>query len=226
MKAVILAGGFGKRLRPLTNDKPKSLIEVKGRPILETQLRWLKNYGINEVILCLGFLKEKIIEYLGNGSKFGVKVGYVIEDEPLGTGGAILNAEPFLKKEEYFFALNGDIITNLNPMELLNNLPGYVGVIALVPLRSPYGVVDLDNEGHVYRFREKPILSEYWINAGVYCLTPAIFNYLEKGGGIEFTAFPKLAAEGKLKAVKYFNCFWKSIDVYKDIEEAEKEWPE
>jgi mannose-1-phosphate guanylyltransferase len=223
MKAVILAGGFGKRLRPLTDTTPKPLIEIGGTPILAMQLDWLKQNSIFEAILCIGFLKEKIIDFVGNGKRFGVKVGYVVEEEPLGTGGAVLNAEPLLRNEDKFIVLNGDVITNLDPTRLGKDLAKHVGILALVPLKSQYGIVDTDSAGLVSRFREKPILSEYWINAGVYYLTPKIFDYLKDKSNIETTAFPKLAAEGRLKAFKYDGCFWKSIDVHKDIEEAEIE---
>jgi len=223
MKAVILAGGLGRRLRPLTNSRPKPLIEINGKPIIAIQLDWLKQNGIFEVILCIGFLKEKIIDFLGNGRRFGVKVGYVVEEEPLGTGGALLNTESLLRREENFLVLNGDVITDLNPSKIGKDLDSHVGALALVPLKSPYGIVDVDNNGRISRFREKPALPEYWVNAGVYYLNPRIFKYLEDKSNIETTAFPQLAREGNLKAVKYDQCFWKSIDVYKDIEEAEKD---
>jgi mannose-1-phosphate guanylyltransferase len=223
MKAIILAGGLGKRLRPLTDSKPKPLVEIVGKPILAMQLDWLKQNGVFEAILCIGFLKEKIIDYLGNGRRFGVKVGYVVEEEPLGTGGALLNAEPLVRNETSFLVLNGDVVTNLDPCKLGKDLNNHAGAIALVPLRSPYGIVDTDSDGLVSSFREKPIISEYWINAGVYNLTPRIFGYLQEKSSLETTAFPRLADERSLKAVKYDRCFWKSIDVQKDIEEAEKD---
>ncbi|MEM1775262.1 MAG: nucleotidyltransferase family protein, partial [Desulfurococcaceae archaeon] len=115
MLAAILAGGLGKRLRPYTDDLPKPMIQVADRPILEWQILWLKKYGIREIVLLVGYRKEKIIEYFGSGSKLGVKITYVVEDDPLGTGGAIKNAEHVLSKDEVFLVLNGDIITNLNP---------------------------------------------------------------------------------------------------------------
>lgn len=222
---MILCGGYGKRLRPLTLEKPKSLIPVADKPILVHQIEWLKNYGIDSIILCVGYLKEKIIEEIGNGEKYGVKVAYVVEPEPLGTGGALKNAEHILKNEEYFLVLNGDILTNLDPrrlVEVLRQVPEAVGAIATVPLRSPYGILEISPEGRVRRFREKPELPEYWINAGVYCFRPQIFTYLPRRGDIELTTFPKLAEEGKLLAVRYSGVFWKSIDTVKDIEEAEK----
>jgi NDP-sugar pyrophosphorylase family protein len=223
MKAVILAGGYGKRLRPLTTEKPKPLIEIAKKPILAIQFEWLKNHGINEVILCVGFLKEKIIEYVGNGRRFGMRVGYAVEEEPLGTGGALLNSELLLKGEERFVVLNGDVITDLDISRLVDRLDKPIGTIALVPLRSTYGVVLINDKGEITEFKEKPILKDFWINAGVYCLNHTIFRYLPEKGDIEATTFPKLAEEKKLGAVKYATCFWRAIDVQKDIEEAEKD---
>ncbi|MGB9659096.1 MAG: nucleotidyltransferase family protein [Nitrososphaerales archaeon] len=222
MKAVILAGGYGKRLRPLTTEKPKPLIEINKKPILAIQFEWLKNYGINEVILCVGFLKEKIIEYVGNGKRFGLKVGYAVEEDPLGTGGALLNSELLLKGEDRFVVLNGDVITDLDLSKLIYNC-NKIGAIALVPLRSPYGVIMMNDKDEITEFKEKPILKDFWINAGVYCLNHTIFKYLPEKGDIEATTFPKLAEEKKLRAVKYTTCFWRAIDVQKDIEEAEKD---
>ncbi len=223
VKAVILAGGFGKRLKPITDTTPKPLIEICGKPILVRQIEWLRSHGVKDVILCIGFLKEKVIQYVGNGKKLGVHIGYVVEDEPLGTGGAILNAEHLLSNDEHFLVLNGDVLTDLNPQPLVEGLKGYVGALALVPLRSPYGVVYTDGKGVITNFAEKPILQNYWINAGIYCLSPKIFPYLKEKTNIESTAFPELASKGLLKAVHYKDCFWRSIDVHKDIEEVEQE---
>lgn len=223
MKAVILVGGLGKRLRPLTEERPKPLLEVAGKPIVVWQIEWLKSYGVSDVLLCLCHLKERIINYLGSGSKFGVRVGYVVEDEPLGTGGAIKNAEALLRNDEVFLVLNGDVLTDLNPLRLVNEISECVGSVALVPLRSPYGVVYTNAADKVERFEEKPTLESYFINAGVYCLKPEVFKYLPEKGDIERTTFPKLASEGKLRAVKYQDVFWRAIDTHKDLGEAEKE---
>jgi NDP-sugar pyrophosphorylase family protein len=221
MKAVILAGGFGKRLKPLTDDRPKPMIEVLNTPIIEWQVKWLKKFGINEFIVCVGYMKEHIISHLGSGNKFGVRIGYAVEDEPLGTGGALKNAQSLLTgSNDGFFMVNGDVLTNLDP-NILQNENG--SSIAVVPLRSPFGVVDLDANSSVLGFIEKPVIYDRWINAGVYYLTPDIFDYLPQNGNIEVTALPAMAKEGRLKAVKYERVFWRSIDSHKDIEEAAKE---
>jgi glucose-1-phosphate thymidylyltransferase len=223
--ALILAGGYGKRLRPLTDDKPKPLVEVAGKPIIMWQIEWLKKHGITDFVVLAGYRKEKIIESLGSGSKLGVSVSYVIEDEPLGTGGAIKNARLIYSSQEFFIVVNGDIITNIDVEPLFDSLKGdpqAVAAMALVQLRSPYGIVETDNFNHVISFKEKPIIGNYWINAGVYVMRSSIVEYLPDRGDIERTAFPKLAAEGKLIAVKYelTKNYWKSIDTYKDLEEA------
>jgi len=224
LKAVILAGGLGKRLRPITEEMPKPLIPVLGRPIIEWQIEWFKEYGVREFVVCAGYLKEKIVETLGNGSRLGVKIGYVVEEEPLGTGGAIKNAEVFLRSESGFFVVNGDVITDLDPTELIleEGDPSVIASIALVPLPSPYGIIDVDGEGNILAFREKPVLEDYWINAGVYFFRPAIFEYLPEIGDIEKTAFPELAKSRKLRGIKYRGVLWKSIDTHKDLEETEK----
>jgi len=223
MKAVILAGGYGKRLKPLTNDRPKPMIEVSGVPILEWQIDWLHKHDINEIIICVGYLHDIVVNYIGSGKKFGVKVGYSVEEEPLGTGGALKNAESLLSGTS-FLALNGDILTDLDPWKLVADLtPNIMGSIASVPLSSPYGIIEIE-KGFARGFREKPILQDYWINAGVYCLSTDILDILPENGNIEATTMPKLAKEGRLKVTKYDEVNWRSIDTHKDIEEAEKQF--
>ncbi|ALU11983.1 nucleotidyltransferase [Ignicoccus islandicus DSM 13165] len=223
MKALILAGGFGKRLMPLTSERPKPMIEIAGKPILVWQIELLKRNNIKNVVVTIAHLKEVVIRELGSGHKYGVSLAYVVEDEPLGTGGAIANAKSVLEGEEKFVVMNGDIITNLNVSKLCEELKGdLVGTMALVPLPSPYGIVVFDENYKIKEFREKPRLEDYYINAGVYCFTNEIFDYLPNTGDIEKTSFPRLAREGKLKAVVFKDVYWKSIDTYKDVEEADK----
>lgn len=227
MKAAIIAGGLGKRLRPLTEDRPKPLVEVAGKPIIEWQVEWLKRCGVSSFIVLAGYYREKLIEFLGSGSRFGVHVAYVIEDEPLGTGGAIKNAESIIGGET-FIAVNGDILTNIPVGELvryLDNFTDAVAAIALVPLRSPYGIVELDGAGRVSTFREKPVLEEYLINAGVYVMRPEVFRYLPPKGDIERDTFPRLATEGRLVGRVFRGYYWRSIDTVKDVEEASQEIP-
>jgi mannose-1-phosphate guanylyltransferase len=223
MKAVILAGGLGKRLRPLTDERPKPMIEVLNQPIIEWQVKWFKKFGIDEFVICVGYLKEHIIDYIGSGSKFGVKVGYAVEEEPLGTGGALKNAQSLLggTENEGFFMVNGDILTDLNPNTLQDGITS--SAIAVVPLRSPYGVIELDESSIITGFVEKPLIQDRWINAGVYYFGSEIFNYLPDSGNLEVTALPVMIKDRKVKAIRYEKSFWRSIDSHKDIEEASRE---
>jgi NDP-sugar pyrophosphorylase family protein len=223
MKAVILAGGYGKRLRPLTDEKPKSLLEVGDRPIIEWQIHWLKSFGIASFILLAGHLKDKLITHLGAGKRWGVNFAFLIEDEPLGTGGALKNAEHLLSNDKEFLVLNGDVITNLDLWKIKNN--GNIASIALVPLKSPFGIIKT-NEDKIVNFEEKPLLKEYWINAGVYMMSSKIFKYLPEKGDIEKLTFPKLARQNLLAATKFDDCYWRSIDSIKDIEEVGRDLSE
>ncbi len=222
MKAVILAGGKGKRLKPLTDELPKPLIPILGRPIITWQIEWLKRYGIKDFVISIGHLKERFLESIGNGEKSGIKISYAMEDEPLGTGGCLKNAMPLLFKEEFFYVLNGDIITDMNPLRLLQEIKGAIGAIALVPLHSPYGIVKHGEDGVIISFEEKPLIKDYWINAGIYLFKHDIFDYLPDVGDLERMVFPELARLKKLKAVRYYDVLWRPIDTYKDLEEAER----
>jgi mannose-1-phosphate guanylyltransferase len=223
MKAVILAGGLGKRLRPLTDERPKPMIEVLNQPIIEWQIKWFKKFRIDEIVICVGYLKEHIIDYIGSGSKFGVKVGYAVEEEPLGTGGALRNAQSLLGGAENggFFMVNGDILTDLDPNILRYGITS--SAIAVVPLRSPYGVIELDACSKIIGFVEKPQIKDKWINAGVYYFGSEVFCYLPESGNIEVTALPMMIKDRKIKAIRYERSFWRSIDSHKDIEEAGRE---
>ncbi|HEX2472706.1 MAG TPA: nucleotidyltransferase family protein [Nitrososphaera sp.] len=223
MKTAILAGGFGKRLKPLTDTRPKPMIEVFNVPIIEWQVRWLRKFGIKDFVICAGYMKEQIIDHIGNGARLDSRIEYSFEEKALGTGGALLNARELLSSQDSFFVLNGDILTELDPNRL--NIANS-NALAVVPLRSPFGVVELDENSKVRGFVEKPEIPDTWINAGVYRFTQEVFRYLPQEGNIEATALPALAKEAKLQGVKYKDVFWRSIDSHKDVEEASKEMKE
>ena len=216
MKALILSGGVGKRLKPMTDYVPKSLVPLNNVPIIEWQIRYFKKFGINEFIVCVGYKSDQVINYL-KSKKISVKIDYSIERTPLGTGGAIRNAHDFIGNES-FFVINGDVITNLDPRQLKET----PNSIAVIPLRTSFGVVNLSKD-RVKRFEEKPEISDYWMNAGIYYLSNKILKHLPKKGNIENTTFPILATKGALFAVKYKKVFWYSIDSHKDIEQCTNE---
>ena len=223
MITVILAGGLGKRLRPLTSDRPKPMIQINNTPIIELQVKWLKKFGITDIIILVGHLKEKIKHHLADGKKFGVNISYIEENEPLGTGGALKNAKDHIIKNgnsnSGFFVINGDILTNLDPFTISEE--GSM-TLALVPLKSTFGIVETNGD-LVSKFVEKPFIEDKWVNAGVYYFSNEIFNYLPNNGNLETVTLPMLVEKQKLKAKKFSNNYWRSIDSHKDVDEASQE---
>lgn len=222
--AIILAGGRGERLRPLTQDRPKCMIEVLGSPILSYQLRWLAEYGVHKVAVACGYLHEMIQQHFGNGMKLGVEIEYVVEEKPLGRGGALKQAmQRIIGDEDKLLCLNGDNICNLvlPDFERFHEQHKPLATILTTPLRSPYGIVDTSAEGDVIAFTEKPVLP-YGVNAGIYIMSREIIPQLPDVGDHEETTFPKLAKEGKLKAFRS-ECFWRTVDTVKDVNELRNE---
>jgi mannose-1-phosphate guanylyltransferase len=213
MKAIILAGGRGKRLRPITDYVPKPLIPIKNIPIIEWQLRYLKKFGIDEVIICTGYKQEMIENHL-NMKNIGIKIKYSIEKTPLGTGGAIKKAGKMIN-DESFFVINGDTITNID----LKKLATKKNAIAAIELRTKYGI--LETEGNkIMAFKEKKEISDTWMNAGIYHLEKEILKSLPNKGDIEKTVFPDYAKKGILNTIKFKNAKWYSVDSFKDMEEC------
>lgn len=223
MITVILAGGLGKRLRPLTSDRPKPMIQINKTPIIELQVKWLKKFGITDIIVLVGHLREKIKHHLADGKKFGVNISYIEENVPLGTGGALKNAKDHIiqngNSDSGFFVINGDILTNLDPFTISEK--GSM-TLALVPLKSTFGIVETNGD-LVSKFVEKPSIEDTWVNAGVYYFSNEIFDYLPDKGNLETVTLPMLVEKQKLKAKKFSNNYWRSIDSHKDVDEASKE---
>ena len=223
MITVILAGGLGKRLRPLTSDRPKPMIQINKTPIIELQVKWLKKFGITDIIVLVGHLREKIKHHLADGKKFGVNISYIEENVPLGTGGALKNAKDHIiqngNSDSGFFVINGDILTNLDPFTISEK--GSM-TLALVPMKSTFGIVETNGD-LVSKFIEKPSIEDMWINAGVYYFSNEIFDYLPDKGNLETVTLPMLVEKQKLKAKKFSNNYWRSIDSHKDVDEASKE---
>ena len=141
MKAVILAGGSGKRLKPLTDELPKALLPIAGKPLLQWQIEWFHHHGVSSILLSVGYLADKILSYFGDGSRFGVDIDYIVEDEPLGTGGGLKAALYQLSVDEPIYVSNGDVMTDLD-LQLIERNRSDQNVVAgmgLVALPSPYG---------------------------------------------------------------------------------------
>ncbi len=203
MKAVILAGGKATRLLPITDNLPKAMVPVLDTPLLEHLIQHLRRHQITEIILALGNLAGPITAYFSDGSRFGVKLNYAIENTPLGTAGGIKNAERFLN--ETFIALNGDVFTDLDITAMLafHREKRATATIALTRVEDPtsFGVIETDIEGRVLSFREKPSRGEItgnMINAGTYILEPEVLTLIPAGTqvSIEREVFPSLLSHG------------------------------
>jgi len=204
LQAVVLVGGEGTRLRPLTFETPKPMIPVMNVPFLERTLLRLKEAGIDDVILPAGYLPEAITSFFGDGSPLGLKIRYVIEETPLGTAGALKNIEHFITGP--FFVLNGDVLTSLDlrAMRAYHEKRGGVATLHLIKVEDPsaFGCVVHDATGRISAFVEKPEREDALtdeINAGTYLLETAVFAAIPAGRAvsIERETFPQLIAAGK-----------------------------
>ena len=213
MKAIILAGGRGKRLRPITDYVPKPLIPIKNIPIIEWQIKYLKKFGISEVIICSGY-KTKMIENYLNNKKLGIKITFSIENKPLGTGGAIKKAGKKIK-DRSFLVINGDIITNIDLKKLLKK----ENSIASIELKTKFGILQIDKD-KIMKFDEKKEIENLWMNAGIYHLNKETLKELPIVGDIEKTLFPDYAKKEKLSTIKFTNSKWYSVDSFKDMDEC------
>lgn len=227
-KAVILVGGKGTRLRPLTLNMPKCMMNVRGKTIAEHLFDLLKKYGTRDVILCVGYMKEKVKEHYGDGSKFGVNITYVEEDEPLGTAGPLKLAKKHLK--DSFIVTNGDELKNINipRMFRLHKRKNALATIALTTVMDPtnYGVAKLSGS-RILEFVEKPKADEApsnLINAGFYLLEPEVIDMIPDGFSmLEKDVFPKLAKQGRLRGFP-FEGQWFDIGNMERYELAKKKW--
>ena len=217
MKALILAGGRGKRLRPLTDKIPKSLIPINKKPLIQYTIKYLKKFGINEIIICSGYKSKQIQNFLKKKKNFGCKIEYSVEKNPLGTAGAIKNATKNLS-DESFLVINGDIITNIDLKKILKK----PNTIAANELKTKFGTMEIKNN-KILKFNEKTDVQNVWMNPGLYHLSTGILKILPRTGSLEAEIFPKLAKNKSLHTVKFKNVLWHSIDSFKDIELSSQE---
>ena len=204
MKAVILVGGEGTRLRPLTYSTVKAMVPVLNRPFIEYVIRRLSHHNVNEIILALGYKPDSITDYFGDASQLGAKLICSVEPAPLGTAGPVKHAEQYI--DDTFFVINGDIFTDIDLTDMLDfhKKKGARVTIALTPVDDPtqFGVVETDSQQRVTRFVEKPSLEQVtsnMINAGIYILDADILERIPQGKRFMFEhdVFPKLLADGE-----------------------------
>jgi mannose-1-phosphate guanylyltransferase len=217
MRAVLLVGGFGTRLRPLTNTTPKQMLPVVDRPMIEWVIGHLVDNGIDDVVLALGYRPDAFLEHYPDGKIAGASVHYAAEPEPLGTAGAIGFAAREAGIDETFVVMNADVLTDLDVQALVafHGTNGGDATISLHEVDDPsrFGVVDLDAEGRVRRFVEKPAPGEApsrLINAGTYVLEPSVLDRIPEGRSvsIERETFPALASDQRLWALDDGGVYW------------------
>jgi NDP-sugar pyrophosphorylase family protein len=218
LKAVVLAGGVGTRLRPLTYSRPKPMLPIGPKPALQYVIESLANSGFNQIIVTTNYLREQIEDYFGDGSGFGVSLTFPEEKTPLGTAGSVKNAEQFL--DETFALIQGDNITNINIAEQLRDhkSKNALATLGVMRVKEPwnYGVVILDKESKISGFQEKPRPSECrsnLINTGLYILEPDVLDLVPSGKPFDFAkdVFPLILAQGKGLYGYKVRGFWTDI---------------
>jgi mannose-1-phosphate guanylyltransferase len=218
MQAVILVGGEGTRLRPLTSTVPKPVVPLVDRPMMVYMLEWLRGHGIDDVIMSCGFKATKVRSVLGDGSRLGIRLRFVEEPDPRGTAGALKFAEEFL--DERFLMLNGDVLTDLDLTAQIaqHEQTGATGTLALVPVPDPssYGLVRLHGDGAVQEFLEKPspdaVLDTNLISAGAYVLEHSVLELIppDRNVSIEREVWPALVGEGLYGYVDH-DAYWLDV---------------
>lgn len=228
-QAVILAGGPGAQLRPLTYEVPKALIPVKGKPILEYTIELLRKYQVKDLILAVGHLGGKIRDHFGDGSRFGIKILYSREDKPLGTAGALKLARKHLN-EAPFLVIHGDVLTKIDLGSLLSfhQSHGGVATMALAIVKDVSGVETVSLDGYkikeFFRTPGEKKLKTGLVNAGIYVFQPEIFKYIPRFRvKMLEDIFPGLAKKGKLYGYP-FSEPWYDVSTPESYEKAIKTW--
>jgi mannose-1-phosphate guanylyltransferase/phosphomannomutase len=218
MKAVIMAGGEGTRLRPLTSNAPKPLLPLVNKPMMEHIVDLLAQHGIDEIVVTVAFMANAIRNYFGDGSEFGVKMTYATEETPLGTAGSVRNAMEHLT--ERFLVISGDVLTDvdLSAIVRFHDEKKAMATIGLVHVENPleFGIVITKEDGTIERFLEKPTWGQVFsdtINTGIFVLEPEIFDYIAPDQPVDFSSevFPKLLAEGRALYGAIADGYWEDV---------------
>lgn len=223
LQAVIVAGGRGTRLHPLTEETPKPMLPVGDRPLMEIIIQQLRDAGIKRVNVTTHHKPEKISSYFGNGQKFGVEITYVYEDRPLGTAGGLGLMEP---PRETVLVINGDILTQLDFRAMLAYHREHGADLTLAvrqyDFQLPYGVIECEGIA-VRRLTEKPLLN-FYVNAGVYLLEPAVYRYIPNGEPFDMTDLIQCLLEKRQKVISFpTREYWSDIGQLEDYEQAQKD---
>lgn len=226
-KVVLMVGGLGTRLRPLTENTPKPMLQVGNKPILQTIVEKFAEYGYTNITMCVNYKSHVIQEYFGDGSEFGVNIEYVLEKQRMGTAGALslLSKKP----TEPFFVMNGDLLTNVNfehlhDFHISNNAIGTM-CVREYDFQVPYGVVNIDNS-KIISIEEKPI-HKFFVSAGIYMLSPEVLKYIPQNQFYDMPAlFEKLIFEDKNIISFPLREYWLDIGQIEEYKRANKEYGE
>jgi dTDP-glucose pyrophosphorylase len=224
---VLMVGGLGTRLKPLTDTTPKPMLHVGGKPILETIISKFASYGFVNIILCVNYKSDIIKDYFGDGSRLGVNIEYVFEEKRMGTAGALslLKSQP----NESFFVMNGDLLTNVNFEHLLNfhleNSAMATMCVREYDFQVPFGVVDLD-DGKIKSIQEKPTHS-FFVSAGIYVLSPSVLSHIPKDEFYDMPIlFEKMIALNQNLISFPIREYWLDIGRIEEFEKANSEYHE
>ena len=218
MKAVIMAGGEGTRLRPLTSNQPKPMMPLVNRPMLEHIVALLAKHGFDDIVVTVAYLGNQIRDYFGDGSDFGVRMRYATEEQPLGTAGSVRNAADEL--DETFLVISGDVLTDIDLGAFVDahREKQAVASIALKRVENPleFGIVITRPDGSIERFLEKPTWGEVFsdtINTGIYVLEPSIFEHIPLGEVVDFSGdvFPKVLDDGGMIHGHVADGYWEDV---------------
>jgi mannose-1-phosphate guanylyltransferase/phosphomannomutase len=230
MKAVIMAGGEGTRLRPLTSNCPKPMLPLANRPMMEHVVNLVKRHGIDEIVVTVAYLANQIRTYFGDGSEFGVRMVYATEEQPLGTAGSVRNAMPEL--DERFLVISGDVLTDIDLDEILkvHEANGALATIGLVAVDNPleFGIVITRDDGSIERFLEKPTWGEVFsdtINTGIFVLEPEIFDHIAADRPVDFSGevFPALLDAGLPIYGAVASGYWEDVGTLEAYVSAHKD---
>jgi mannose-1-phosphate guanylyltransferase/phosphomannomutase len=223
MKAFVLCGGEGTRLRPYTYDTPKPLLKVGGKAILQYVIENLRKGGVDDICLTVGYLHEQIMDFFGDGSKLGTKISYSVEEEKLNTAGSIVPLKD--RVDGTFVVAMGDHITNIDMKDMIeqHRKSGAKATIALLKHEIPlqFGVADV-KDGSVSGFREKPVLKQLF-NIGIYVFEPEIFSYIKKKDDFAKNVFPRMLEKGERINAYVFDDIWYDLGHTSEYERLNSE---
>src|SRR3954468_974001 len=230
MKAVIMAGGEGSRVRPVTSNQPKPMLPLANKPMMEHIVGLLKRHGFDDIVVTLAFMPNAIRTYFGDGSEFGVRMVYATEESPLGTAGSVRNAMDEL--DERFLVISGDVMTDIDLSEIVayHEARGAMATIGLTAVDNPleFGIVITNEDGSIERFLEKPTWGQVFsdtVNNGIFVLEPEIFDFIPPDRPVDFSGevFPALLEQGKPIFGHVSDGYWEDVGMLEAYNKAHQD---